>query len=126
MNRKAPSAMQTDAEFLSKLHVQSSEEPLALAMREVLSEWCDLSRGLVRSDSDPEQLAVRMKAGWSRGWDEAGFLMKLEDKLGLTIDTDVHLPPFVERRFLRWGTGGARSIAAWIKKAILCLPSELK
>jgi hypothetical protein len=126
MNEEVADAPQTEADFLRAVQVPTVDEPVVLAIRRVLGEWCGVPTECVRADARPSDLSNRMRAGWSQGWDEAGFLMKLEDNLGVTIDTHIRLPALIGTRFLFWKSDGADSIANWIKEVATILRGKLK
>ena len=64
----------------------------------MIAEWCGLDPRLLRPDESTLELHNRMKCGWGRGWDETGFLIKLEDALQKELPMDVKLPAFIPGR----------------------------
>lgn len=86
----------SDDEFLKGVAPFPRNRRLALAIRDVIAEWCGVRPELLLPQQSTCDLHEKMKAGWARGWDETGFWMKLEEHLGTQIDMHVRLPPFYE------------------------------
>lgn len=126
MNRDNPEVSQTDAEFLRAVDSHREDEGLVLAVRRVVAEWCGVATTDIRADAPTTRLHERMKSGWARGWDETGFLMKLEEELHATIDMSVQLPPFLGGRFIFWTSHCPTNLAEWIRGTVMALRGKIK
>src|SRR5947208_496027 len=117
---------QTDAEFLQSVNAPRADEPFVIACRRVLTAWCGLPPDSLRADAKPRFLHRCMKSGLARGWDEAGFLMKLEEELHAPIDMNVQLPPFLGGRFFLWSSRDSTDLGDWIRRTIEVLRDKIK
>jgi len=114
----------SDDEFLEGVRPPARDRALALAVRRVIAEWCGVEPASLRPDQPTVELHQKMKAGWAYGWDETGFLIKLEESLQKDIDMRVDLPPFVGGRFLFWSFDGPANLGAWIGEAVKVLDKD--
>lgn len=115
-----------EAEFLRQVHAPASDDELVLAMRRVIAEWCGIPPDQLQAEAPTSDLHKRMKWGWDRGWDEAAFLMKLEEELHATLDTKMRLPPFLRGRFFLWSSSGPENLAEWIRETVGVLRASVR
>jgi hypothetical protein len=116
-----------DESFLSAIDISGSDAKLALEIRQVLAHWCNVPPDNIRAEDRPLDCHRRMKSGWARGWDETGFLIKLEDEFDYEVNMQaIRRPPFLSWRFLFWGKKAPANLGEWIKQAIPEIKKHLK
>ncbi len=111
----------SDHDFLKGVHPPPEEPSLALAIRAVIADWCGLPPESLHPEQATIDLHMRMRSGWAEGWDETGFLFKLEEFLGRDLDMKATLPPFVGGRFLFWHVRGPDNLGSWVGQAVQAL-----
>jgi hypothetical protein len=114
-----------DADFLKRANIVSANADVALAIRRVLAHWCGIEESAINPEQRTEVLHEKMKSGWSRGWDEMGFIMKLEEELHCIISKRIQIPPFTAGRFIFWSIQGPSNVGEWIRKTAEVLHGSL-
>ena len=114
-----------EARLLRRVHVPAEDDSLVLAIRRVVAEWCGIPPDQLNAEVHTSDLHERMKSGWARGWDEAFFLMKLEEELHATLDMKMRLPPFLQRRCFFWSSRGPQNFGEWVREAVIVLRERI-